>query len=323
MMSSTNAEAAAVLKTPQKDDSGSSSDRSDRVRSSPVAPGGPWSPAKFILAPGEYLHDCNGKDEMTLETFARRLSAMNVYRVFFDYTTVIAKDQKDAAITFEKYPNENRYRDIRCLDNTRVNIQDGAHAYIHANYVDGFRESKKFILAQAPLEQTVEQFWSMIWQEKTVMIVCLTPLDGVHCYRYMPTQSGGKLTIGTKNQYNIVHMGTTHVRDTYDATHLMVCKNNEPARKILHLCFYTWPDKGTPLRPTELLYFIADINYNRDLLVKDAIQKGWLSSVPGTTAPILVHCLAGVGRSGALVTIDICCRKLDHTHGTRAAPSAM
>uniref|UniRef100_A0A1I7ZVW0 Tyrosine-protein phosphatase domain-containing protein n=1 Tax=Steinernema glaseri TaxID=37863 RepID=A0A1I7ZVW0_9BILA len=318
-MSTTNA-AEAVVITAQ---SGESS--SDRDRTSPASEG-PWSaaPSKFQVAQGQFLHDCNGRDETPLETFAGCLCAMNVYRVFFDYTTVIAQDQKEAANTFEAHPNENRYRDIRCLDKTRVKIQDGPHDYIHANYVDGYREHKKFILTQAPLEQTAEQFWSMVWQEKAVIIVSLTPLDNVNCYRYMSTQSGAKMTIDGKNKYNITHMGTTHVRDTYDATHLLVSKNNEPARKILHLCFYTWPDKGTPLRPTELLYFVADINHNRKLLIDDAIKAGWLPNSPDTKAPIVIHCLAGVGRSGALVSIDICSHKLDHTYsqGKPISPSS-
>ncbi|KAK0413629.1 hypothetical protein QR680_006911 [Steinernema hermaphroditum] len=308
-MSTTNAaEGASVTSPPPTPPSPVSAENSDRDRTSPTP--------KFPVKPGEFLHDCKrGSEETPLVTFAGRLSAMNVYRVFFDYTTVIAQDQKAPAVAFEARPNENRYRDIRCLDSTRVVVQGGNHDYIHANYVDGYRENKKFILTQAPLEQTAEQFWSMVWQEKAVMIVSLTPLDNINCYRYMPTSSGSKMTIGTKNKFSIVHMGTAHVRETYDATHLMVCKNDEPARKILHLCFYTWPDKGTPLRPTELLYFVSDINHNRKLLTEDAIKKGWLPNTPDIKTPIVIHCLAGVGRSGALASIDICIQKLDDTYG--------
>uniref|UniRef100_A0A7E4W543 protein-tyrosine-phosphatase n=1 Tax=Panagrellus redivivus TaxID=6233 RepID=A0A7E4W543_PANRE len=275
------------------------------------------SPASFPLKPGQFLHDVRDR-ERSLVSFANNLRAMSVFDVFFDYTRVISQDAKQSAYEFSRAENDavNRYRDIRCVDATRVNVPgaDGKN-YIHANYVDGFREVHKFILTQAPLSTSVQRFWDMIWQEKSTLIISLTVLDGERTALYIPTKSGESIAFG---EIKIVNMGTRHIRDSYDATVLMVAKGDSQARKLLHIAFYAWPDKGTPTRPTEVLYMLDDANHNRKLLVDEAVKKGWLPA--GQVSPIVVHCLAGVGRSGALAALDICIAKLDHTHGRDNGP---
>ncbi|CAD5223668.1 unnamed protein product [Bursaphelenchus okinawaensis] len=270
--------------------------------------------------PGEFLHDCSPTD-MSLEEFTRRFCTMNVYRVFFDYTTILQSDTKQQCFPDDKYYELSRYADVRCFEETRVKVPckigKETHDYIHANFVDGYREDKKFILTQAPLQATVEQFWHMIWNERVTLVTCLTIIDGVKCPRYLPVNSAEKMTQGP---FTITHAGTRHIREMYDATVLFLSKENEPARKILHIAFYCWPDKGTPTRPTEILNLLEDMNYNRKLLKEEAIKANWLKEKE--PSPILVHCLAGVGRSGALAAIDICSRKLDETFEKSFGPKA-
>ncbi|KAK6059009.1 hypothetical protein COOONC_03402 [Cooperia oncophora] len=57
------------------------------------------------------------------------------------------------------------------LCHTRHPVED--HDYIHANWVDGYREPKKFIVTQAPLSRSIDQFWKMIWQEKSLIVVSM------------------------------------------------------------------------------------------------------------------------------------------------------
>lgn len=106
---------------------------------------------------------------------------------------------------------------------------DGKHDYFHANYVDGYRERNKFILSQAPMEESLEQFWTMIWNERVVVVVAVTVLDGRRCPKYIPTASGKQICIGP---YRITHRGTRHVRDTYDATVLLVSREGLPIAPI-------------------------------------------------------------------------------------------
>uniref|UniRef100_A0A915AAS4 Tyrosine-protein phosphatase domain-containing protein n=1 Tax=Parascaris univalens TaxID=6257 RepID=A0A915AAS4_PARUN len=273
------------------------------------------SPARFVLKPGQFLHDAESAE--SLASFTRRTCSMSVFSLFFDYTTVIAKDTKENCSVGESHPMLNRFKDVRCFDKNRVKVKhpDGTHDFLHANYVDGFRERNKFILTQAPLEQTNEQFWAMIFQENVVIIVALIALDDKQCRRYMPIKNGTTVNFGA---YTIEHHGTQQIRDTYDATILKIRHGSEPERKLLHICYFDWPDKGTPTRPTEMLNLIADMNYNRRLMMEEAEKSGWLKS--GTQSPIVVHCLAGVGRSGTLAALDICCRKLDYTEKQPTGP---
>uniref|UniRef100_A0AC34QW41 Protein tyrosine phosphatase n=1 Tax=Panagrolaimus sp. JU765 TaxID=591449 RepID=A0AC34QW41_9BILA len=268
------------------------------------------SPKSFHLKPGEFLHDARN-DDKSLVSFAKHLSAMNVFDVFFDYTRVITRDSSKSATEFRKHEELNRYQDVRCLDETRVHVpgSDG-HDYIHANYCDGFREEKRFIITQAPLPSTVERFWAMVWQEKATVIVSLTVLDGESVPVYLPTAGAATIEYGP---YSVENNGVRHIRDTYEATLLNVKKSgDDKVRRILHIIFYTWPDKGNPLRPSELINLVQDVNYNRERLLVGAKEDGWMTD--GEKSPIVVHCLAGVGRSGVYVALDICQQKLDYTY---------
>uniref|UniRef100_A0AAF5Q3G1 protein-tyrosine-phosphatase n=1 Tax=Wuchereria bancrofti TaxID=6293 RepID=A0AAF5Q3G1_WUCBA len=267
----------------------------------------PAIPARYMLKPGEYLHD-TGESE-TLTSFTRRVCSMTVYGLFFDYATVISKDVKDSSITCEQHGALNRYKDIRCLDQTRVIVPhtSGMHDYINANYVDGFREEKKFILTQSPMENTVESFWAMIYQENVVIIVAMTSLYRAKTFLYVPIKRSTTAMFGP---YSIKFCGSQLIRDAYEASVLKLKKGNGQERKILHICFYTWHEKGTPERPTEMLYLVSDINYNRKLFIDEAKKSGWLKD---GHSPVVVHCSTGAGRSGTLAVLDICCRKMDYT----------
>ncbi|VDO44379.1 unnamed protein product [Brugia timori] len=269
---------------------------------------------------------------------------MTVYGLFFDYATVISKDVKDSSIVCEQYGALNRYKDIRCLDKTRVLFYQflfetfrhtsGMHDYINANYVDGFREEKKFILTQSPMENTVESFWAMIYQENVVIIVAMTSLYRAKTFLYVPIKRSTTAIFGS---YSIKFCGSQLIREAYEASVLKVLfinglivhftfvitiawcdvsittllrKGNGQERKILHICFYTWHEKGTPERPTEMLYLVSDINYNRKLFIDEAKKSGWLKD---ECSPVVVHCSTGAGRSGTLAVLDICCRKMDYT----------
>ncbi|KAM3719400.1 Tyrosine-protein phosphatase non-receptor type [Dirofilaria immitis] len=267
----------------------------------------PAIPARYVLKPGEYLHDSD--ESKTLINFTRHVCSMTVYGLFFDYATVISKDSKDSSVICEQHGTLNRYKDIRCLDQTRVKVPHPSdnHDYINANYVDGFRENKKFILTQSPMENTVESFWAMIYQENVVEIVAMTSLHSATIFLYIPIKQSVTATFGP---YSVKFCGSQLIRDAYEASVLKLRKGDGQERKILHICFYAWHNKGTPERPTEMLYLVSDINYNRKLFVKEAEKSGWLTD---GCSPIVVHCLTGSGRSGTLAVLDICCRKMDYT----------
>ncbi|EPB74924.1 Protein-tyrosine phosphatase [Ancylostoma ceylanicum] len=194
------------------------------------------------------------------------------------------------------------------------------HDYIHANWVDGYREPKKFILTQAPLGQTINQFWNMIWQEKCSVVVSMIQMFDVNgaewTISYIPKRTGEERNAG---DIKLIHCGTRCIRRTYDATLIKAIRNGSE-RRLLHLCYFAWGHRGTPRNPTEVLNFIADLNCNRELLVKEAVAAGWLKA--NENSPIVVHCITGVARSATLVALDICLKKLDDTANRPCGPLA-
>lgn len=85
--------------------------------------------------------------------------------------------------------------------------------------MDGFREEKKFILAQSPMENTVESFWAMIYQENVVEIVAMTSLYPAKAFLYVPFKRSATAIFGP---YSIRFCGSQLIRDTYEASVLKV-----------------------------------------------------------------------------------------------------
>jgi tyrosine-protein phosphatase non-receptor type 9 len=220
-----------------------------------------------------FLHDTDSG--VPLETFTVRLCRGGLPGIFADYTAVTTRDHALLALACANNPTLNRFRDIQCLDATRVTLTTSPHDYINANYVDGFRDPHKFICTQGPLEHTMGDFWRMVWQEGTVVIAALTRFGGGKCETYLPTTRAEKHTYGP---ITVVNLGTRNIRDTYDATALMLL-NGATMRRALHICYHAWPDKGTPTDPTEMLRLVDDINFNHHRLVNDGRAKGWLPPV--------------------------------------------
>ncbi|KAK6757513.1 hypothetical protein RB195_015372 [Necator americanus] len=160
----------------------------------------------------------------------------------------------------------------------------------------------------------------MVWQEKCLIVVSMIQMFDVNgaewSVPYIPKKTGEKRSV---SDIMLVHCGTRCIRQTYDATVIKATRNGSE-RRLLHLCYFAWGHRGTPRKPTEVLNFVADLNYNRELLAKEAVEAGWLKS--NENSPITIHCLTGVARSATLVALDICLRKLDDTASRPCGPLA-
>ncbi|XP_074107914.1 protein tyrosine phosphatase 69D isoform X2 [Cotesia typhae] len=186
---------------------------------------------------------------------------------------------------------KNRYPDIKSYDQTRVRLSliDGiiGSDYINANFVLGYKERKKFICAQGPMDNTVCDYWRMIWEQHLELILMLTNLEEyskTKCAKYWPDKDE------TKNFGDIT---VEHVRQRtfsdYVVRELKMTKVGErDSRTIVQYHFLVWKDFMAPEHPHAILKFIKRINEAYSL------EKG----------PILVHCSAGVGRTGTLVALD-------------------
>ncbi|CAB3368671.1 Hypothetical predicted protein [Cloeon dipterum] len=192
---------------------------------------------------------------------------------------------------------KNRYGNLAAYDSSRVKLElvpgDENSDYINANYIDGFERPKAYIATQGPRVNTLDDFWRMVWQEKVPLIVMVTNLleGGKNkCEKYWPDNNQqathGRVTVGTVDK---------EVNADYVSRVLSVSCNNAN-RLVQHLHYTVWPDHGVPLYPQSMAVFVEKI-----------AEKNYVH-------PILVHCSAGVGRTGTVILIDACLRMI-RTHG--------
>nr|XP_027798818.1 tyrosine-protein phosphatase non-receptor type 3 isoform X2 [Marmota flaviventris] len=196
------------------------------------------------------------------------------------------------AITFAKLPqnlDKNRYKDVLPYDTTRVLLQ-GNEDYINASYVNmeipAANLVNKYIATQGPLPHTCAQFWQVVWDQKLSLIVMLTTLTErgrTKCHQYWPDPP------------DVMDHGIFHIQcQTEDCTiayvsREMLVTNTETGEEhtVTHLQYVAWPDHGVPDDSSDFLEFVT---YVRSLRVDGE--------------PILVHCSAGIGRTGVLVTME-------------------
>ncbi|NXH66404.1 PTPRJ phosphatase, partial [Hydrobates tethys] len=186
---------------------------------------------------------------------------------------------------------KNRYNNVLPYDISRVKLSDQSSAtddYINANYMPGYNSKKAFIAAQGPLPNTIEDFWRMIWEKNIYSIVMLTKCveqARTKCEQYWPdkqSQSYGDI---------IVTMVSEIVLPEWTIRDFTVERSNTPESHTLRQFHFTsWPDHGVP-ETTDLL-----INFRH--LVHEYSSQNPIDS------PTLVHCSAGVGRTGTFIAID-------------------
>ncbi|XP_041271179.1 receptor-type tyrosine-protein phosphatase eta-like isoform X3 [Onychostruthus taczanowskii] len=185
---------------------------------------------------------------------------------------------------------KNRYNNVLPYDISRVKLsnQSSGADYINANYMPGYNSKKAFIAAQGPLPNTIEDFWQMIWEKSIYSIVMLTKCveqARTKCEQYWPDKqpkSYGDI---------IVTMVSEVVLPEWTIRDFTVEKSNTPeSHTVRQFHFTSWPDHGVP-ETTDLL-----INFRH--LVHEYNSQNPVDS------PTLVHCSAGVGRTGTFIAID-------------------
>eukprot|EP00094_Tigriopus_californicus_P001276 TCALIF_01236-PA protein Name:"Similar to Ptp69D Tyrosine-protein phosphatase 69D (Drosophila melanogaster)" AED:0.07 eAED:0.07 QI:0/0.91/0.84/0.92/1/1/13/255/1330 len=191
---------------------------------------------------------------------------------------------------------KNRYPDIKCYDQTRVKISQIEDVdfsdYINANFVPGYKDRKRWICAQGPLDHTVADFWRMVYEQGVDLIVMLTNLEEynrVKCAQYWP-QAGDHNYCTRPVIINVGFCTETRYSDFIVRELLMTVtkgENDKETRKVYQYHYLQWKDFNAPEHAPGMMKFSKRIN------------EAWTGS-----SPIVVHCSAGVGRSGTLIAID-------------------
>uniref|UniRef100_H3C573 protein-tyrosine-phosphatase n=1 Tax=Tetraodon nigroviridis TaxID=99883 RepID=H3C573_TETNG len=209
---------------------------------------------------------------------------------FEDLKPVGTDQPKTAALILENKP-KNRYNNVLPYDSSRVKLSiihgSPYDDYINANYMPGYNSRKEFIAAQGPLPGTVKDFWRMVWEKNVQTLVMLTRCNEqgrVKCEQYWD--------FGTKRFENInvtsvsdIPLEDWTIRD-FDIKNVKTAET----RSVRQFHFTAWPDHGVP-ETTELL-----ISFRH--LVREHMDQYSRHS------PTVVHCSAGVGRTGTFIAID-------------------
>ncbi|MCI4383758.1 hypothetical protein PGIGA_G00030160 [Pangasianodon gigas] len=213
----------------------------------------------------------------------------SIPRIFSNYAIREAKKTENQS--------KNRYVDILPYDYNRVPLSHGgSDDYINASFIEGYKESNKYIAAQGPKEETVGDFWTMIWEQKTSIIVMVTRCEEGNknkCAQYWPslereTEIFDDLVVKIKGEENC---------PDYIIRHLTLMNRKEKAveREVTHIQFTSWPDHGVPSDPGLLLKLRRRVNSFKNFF----------------SGPIVVHCSAGVGRTGTYISIDAMIESLE------------
>eukprot|EP01116_Phalansterium_solitarium_P012058 TRINITY_DN28015_c0_g1_i1.p1 TRINITY_DN28015_c0_g1~~TRINITY_DN28015_c0_g1_i1.p1 ORF type:complete len:311 (-),score=95.10 TRINITY_DN28015_c0_g1_i1:307-1239(-) len=191
----------------------------------------------------------------------------------------------------------NRYMNVLALEKTRVTLSLSSgwskSDYINANYVDGLvpHSEQAYIATQGPLEGTEDAFWRMIWDAKASVIVMLTRLlenGRTKCHHYWPTRKDGyKKTYGSVEVLisSALELDKSGRREGLVLRKAYLKKGNE-TRRMYHFQLLAWPDAGVPASTTEVLHLIEEVNRTNS-----------------PRSPIVVHCSAGIGRTGTFVLV--------------------
>uniref|UniRef100_A0A671MUE0 protein-tyrosine-phosphatase n=1 Tax=Sinocyclocheilus anshuiensis TaxID=1608454 RepID=A0A671MUE0_9TELE len=230
---------------------------------------------------GEMLEESMTRLERGLVTGTLLLHFEKLYRKKEGMSMCCAKQSENM--------DKNRYKDVLPYDITRVVLQEEGDDYVNASHVKVWITTSMcvcYIAAQGPLPHTCTHFWRSVWEQNVSVIVMLTTLTErgrTKCHQYWP-----------------------HPPEVRDYGYLQVCCHSEECnlayvtreltltntqsgqqRSITHLQYVAWPDHGVPEDSSDFLDFVQSMRSMRE-----------------ESVPLMVHCSAGIGRTGVLITME-------------------
>ncbi|XP_067299997.1 tyrosine-protein phosphatase non-receptor type 4 [Pseudorasbora parva] len=246
----------------------------------------------------QYIPEKSPTDPSQLDQDAWRDSMLQLKEGLHNETILAHFDQmyrKRPGMTMScaKLPqniSKNRYRDISPYDATRV-ILKGTDDYINANYINmeipASRLINRYIACQGPLPNTCPDFWQMTWEQGSSMVVMLTTQverGRVKCHQYWPNPSGSATYGGFQVSCQTEEGNSAFLVRDMTLTHI----ESEESRELTQIQYLAWPDHGVPDDSTDFLDFVALVRNKR----------------AGKDEPVVVHCSAGIGRTGVLITME-------------------
>ncbi|XP_029409773.1 receptor-type tyrosine-protein phosphatase delta isoform X25 [Nannospalax galili] len=193
---------------------------------------------------------------------------------------------------------KNRYANVIAYDHSRVLLSaiEGIPGsdYVNANYIDGYRKQNAYIATQGSLPETFGDFWRMIWEQRSATVVMMTRLEErsrVKCDQYWPSRGTETHGLVQVTLLDTVELATYCVR-----TFALYKNGSSEKREVRQFQFTAWPDHGVPEHPTPFLAFLRRVK----------------ACNPPDAGPMVVHCSAGVGRTGCFIVIDAMLERIKH-----------
>jgi protein-tyrosine phosphatase len=243
-------------------------------------------------------------------------------------TSAEAPSKKYRVAGIEK-GNKNRYNDIYPFDHSRVRLQDvpsGGCDYVNANYMKAEYSNKRYIATQAPVPETFDDFWRVIWEQDVRLVVSLTAeieRGQVKCHRYWESGNYGPFRVNNFSERRIPMRASGSHQDRRQSTKSLSDSSEEPSdpciivrhfglshsafpfqplREVTQLQYPYWPDFGTTSQPSHLLQLVDECNAVIRATSNTCFDNR--EAMPTEHRPVLVHCSAGCGRTGTFCTVD-------------------
>ncbi|XP_078525689.1 receptor-type tyrosine-protein phosphatase S isoform X2 [Lissotriton helveticus] len=193
---------------------------------------------------------------------------------------------------------KNRYANVIAYDHSRVILLpiEGiiGSDYINANYIDGYRKQNAYMATQGSLPETFGDFWRMVWEQRSATVVMMTKLEEksrIKCDQYWPSRGAETYGMIQVTLLDTIELATFCVR-----TFSLHKNGSSEKREVRQFQFTAWPDHGVPEYPTPFLAFLRRVK----------------TCNPPDAGPIVVHCSAGVGRTGCFIVIDAMLERIKH-----------
>jgi protein tyrosine phosphatase len=225
-----------------------------------------------------------------------RMSADTDFKFSEEFETVQGvglEGTTEASLMDENRP-KNRYTNILAYDHSRVKLtftdDEPGSDYINSNYVHGYNMPRAFIATQGPMPNTFDDFWRMVWEQNSSTIVMLTQLQEkgrTKCHQYWPDEEPvtyGDIEVSKVSEKNSPNWDIREFTMQY----------SKQTRNVKQFQFTTWPDMGVPEEPSIVVDFVRFVRAQQ----------------PADAGPMVVHCSAGVGRTGTFVCIDTVLRRM-------------
>ncbi|CAM9129590.1 unnamed protein product, partial [Lampetra fluviatilis] len=220
----------------------------------------------------------------------------------FEELQSVGKSESCKVASLPANQPKNRYSNILPYDKSRVHLQlldnDPHSDYINANYIPGVLSERDFIAAQGPMSSFLNDFWRLVWEQQVHTIVMLTQcVEGGRnkCDQYWPSAG-----VACLHGHVLVELrGEQRLADWTVRTLLVSNQNDETEceRSVRHFHFTAWPDHGAPTGTTAIVAFARLVRANARLSAR--------------SSPTLVHCSAGVGRTGTFIALDSALQQLE------------